>query len=68
MISRLYSASVTGILGYEVQVEVDARPVDDVGRMTIVGLPDAAVRESIQRVTAALTNSKLSAGADACDG
>lgn len=59
MISRLYSASVTGILGYEVQVEVDARSVDDVGRMTIVGLPDAAVRESIQRVTAALTNSNF---------
>ncbi|MBQ3240618.1 MAG: YifB family Mg chelatase-like AAA ATPase [Akkermansia sp.] len=59
MISRLYSASVTGIKGYEVQVEVDARPVDDVGRMTIVGLPDAAVRESIQRVTAALSNSNF---------
>ena len=59
MISRLYSASVTGIHGYEVQVEVDARPVDDVGRMTIVGLPDAAVRESIQRVTSALSNSNF---------
>lgn len=59
MISRLYSASVTGIEGYEVQVEVDARPVDDVGRMSVVGLPDAAVRESIQRVTAALSNSNF---------
>lgn len=59
MISRLFSASVTGIQGYEVQVEVDARPVDDVGRMTIVGLPDAAVRESIQRVTSALSNSNF---------
>ena len=59
MIARLYSASVTGIQGYEVQVEVDARPVDDVGRMTIVGLPDAAVRESIQRVTSALSNSNF---------
>ena len=59
MISRLYSAAVTGILGYEVQVEVDVRPVDDVGRMTVVGLPDAAVRESIQRVTSALTNSNF---------
>lgn len=59
MISRLFSASVTGIQGYEVQVEVDVRPVDDVGRMTIVGLPDAAVRESIQRVTSALSNSNF---------
>ena len=59
MISRLFSASVSGIQGYEVQVEVDARPVDDIGRMTIVGLPDAAVRESIQRVTSALSNSNF---------
>lgn len=40
-------------------MEVDARPVDDMGRMTIVGLPDAAVRESIQRVTSALSNSNF---------
>lgn len=56
MITRLYSAAVQGITGLEVQVEVDVRPVKDVGRISIVGLPDAAVRESIQRVTAALAN------------
>ncbi|MBR6576492.1 MAG: YifB family Mg chelatase-like AAA ATPase [Akkermansia sp.] len=59
MITRLHSAAVEGINGYEVQVEVDARPVEDVGRMTVVGLPDAAVRESVQRVTAALDNSSF---------
>lgn len=59
MIKRLFSAAVEGIRGYEVQVEVDARPVEDTGRMTVVGLPDAAVRESVQRVTSALTNSSF---------
>ena len=59
MIKRLHSAAVEGIKGYEVQVEVDARPVEDTGRITVVGLPDAAVRESVQRVTSALTNSSF---------
>ena len=59
MITRLHSAAVEGIRGYEVQVEVDARPVEDIGRMAVVGLPDAAVRESVQRVTSALTNSSF---------
>ncbi len=57
MITRLHSAAVSGIEGFEVQVEVDLREVDDVGRISIVGLPDTAVRESVQRVTAALANS-----------
>ncbi len=59
MIKRLYSAAVEGIKGYEVQVEVDARPVEDTGRISVVGLPDAAVRESVERVTSALTNSSF---------
>lgn len=57
MIARLHSASVTGIEGYEVQVEVDVQKVEETGRFSVVGLPDAAVRESIQRVTSALQNS-----------
>ena len=59
MIKRLHSAAVDGIKGYEVQVEVDARPVEDLGRIMVVGLPDAAVRESVQRVTSALSNSSF---------
>lgn len=59
MITRLHSAAVEGINGYEVEVEVDVRPVEDTGRISIVGLPDAAVRESVQRVTSALTNSSF---------
>lgn len=57
MIARLHSAAVNGIDGYEVMVEVDMQPVKDVGRILIVGLPDTAVRESVQRVTSALKNS-----------
>ena len=57
MITRLHSAAVNGITGYEVQVEVNVQKVEEVGRFTVVGLPDAAVRESVQRVTAALQNS-----------
>ncbi|MCH5285663.1 MAG: YifB family Mg chelatase-like AAA ATPase [Akkermansiaceae bacterium] len=57
MISRLHSAAVLGIRGYEVQVEVDVQKVEETGRFSVVGLPDTAVRESVQRVTAALQNS-----------
>lgn len=57
MITRLHSAAVAGIDGYEVQVEVDVQPSKDVAHYYIVGLPDAAVRESVQRVTSALKNS-----------
>ncbi len=59
MITRLRSAAVAGIEGVEVQVEVDLQPVEEQGRFTIVGLPDAAVRESVQRVTSALSNSNF---------
>ncbi len=59
MITRLYSAALDGISGYQVQVEVDAFMVDDAGRISIVGLPDTAVKESIQRVSAAIFNSEL---------
>ncbi|MEX1021412.1 MAG: magnesium chelatase domain-containing protein [Litorilinea sp.] len=38
-----------------VQVEVDI--ANGLERVTLVGLPDAAVRESIERVRAAITNS-----------
>ncbi|MGA8943747.1 MAG: YifB family Mg chelatase-like AAA ATPase [Thermoactinomyces sp.] len=58
MYSRLYSASVMGIDGFIVEVEVDISnglPVFD-----IVGLPDSSVREAKDRVRAALRNSGVS--------
>ncbi len=59
MITRLHSSALQGIDGYEVDVEVDAFQVDDNGRISIVGLPDAAIKESVQRVSAAIANSNF---------
>ncbi len=59
MITRLHSAAVSGIEGFEVQVEVDVQPAEEQPRVVVVGLPDAAVRESVQRVTSALSNSSF---------
>lgn len=54
MIAKVQSGAVVGIDGYGVTVEIDlARGLPS---FTIVGLPNAAVRESRERVTAALIN------------
>lgn len=58
MIIKLYSATVRGIDAQEVEVEVNSRGADKPS-VIIVGLPDAAVRESSQRVTSAITASAL---------
>lgn len=55
MYAKLYSASVTGIDGYIVEVEVDIS--NGLPQFDIVGLPDSAVRESRDRVRAAIKNS-----------
>lgn len=55
MLSRVCSAAVNGIEAYPVEVEVNAGWGDTL--IVIVGLPDAAVKESRDRVTTALTNS-----------
>lgn len=55
MLARVHSAAILGVDAYPVQVEVDvsfAKP-----SVTVVGLPDAAVRESVDRVEAAIRNS-----------
>jgi magnesium chelatase family protein len=58
MITRLFSATLRGIDAQEVEVEVNARGADR-PLVIIVGLPDAAVRESSQRVTSAISASAL---------
>ena len=55
MLARVCSAAVNGIEAYPVEVEVNAGFGDSV--IVIVGLPDAAVKESRDRVSTALTNS-----------
>lgn len=54
MLVRILSASLHGIEAYQVEVEVDISP--GLPAFVIVGLPDAAVRESKERVRAALRN------------
>lgn len=58
MITRLYSAALRGVEALEVEVEVNARGADK-PMVIIVGLPDAAVRESSQRVISAIGASAL---------
>jgi len=56
---RTQSAAVYGIDADLVDVEVDLTPVrneESPSTVTIVGLPDAAVRESRERIRAAITN------------
>ncbi len=63
MLFRMQSAAVYGIDADIVDIEVNLQPVkgeaDSVGMITIVGLPDAAVRESRERIRAAITNSSF---------
>lgn len=55
---KLFSASITGILGHLVEVEVDV--VTGMGAFAIVGLGDTAVQESRERVRSALKNAGYS--------
>ena len=55
MLFRVQSAAVFGIKAYPVSVEVDLSAGEKLALMT-VGLPDTAVRESSERVKAALRN------------
>ncbi len=58
MVSLVHSGAVLGIDGYPVEVEVNLS--QGLPGMSIVGLPDAAVKESSDRVTAAIRNIQLS--------
>ena len=55
MLAKVCSAAVQGIEAYPVEVEVNVGWGDT--NVAIVGLPDAAVKESRDRVSTALTNS-----------
>ena len=59
MLAKIGSAAVLGLEALPVQVEVDMRRSGQAGIVTIVGLPNAAVRESSERVRAAIRNSGL---------
>ena len=56
MAVRIYSAAVIGIHAQSVEVEVDVLS-QGLHTFTVVGLPDQAIKESRERVSAALKNS-----------
>ncbi len=55
MLAKIYSAAVYGVDAYEVEIEVNEGRGEP--KIVIVGLPDAAVKESRDRVTTAIANS-----------
>ncbi len=55
MLSKIFGAGFFGIEGYPVTVECNAN--DRLPAFNIVGLPDAAIKESKERIKAAITNS-----------
>jgi len=56
MIARLHSVAFNGIDAVPIEIEVDVARRGFAGA-TVVGLPDAAVKESIERVRSAIQNS-----------
>ncbi len=55
MLARLHSVTLVGIEGIVCEVEVDVAR-GGFEKSIIVGLPDAAVKESVERVKSAITN------------
>ena len=55
MLAKIQSGAVYGVDAYPVEIEVNTGGGET--RVVIVGLPDAAVRESIDRVWTAMSNS-----------
>ncbi len=57
MLSKVKSSAVIGIDGFEITVE--ASSFNRIPRLELVGLPDAAIKESKNRVQSALENSGI---------
>ena len=55
MLATVHSGALVGLDAQPVHVEIDI--ADGLERVTLVGLPDTAVRESSERVRAAIGNS-----------
>ena len=58
MLARVYSCALTGLSGTIIEVEVDSSALAE-PKTIVVGLPDAAVQESKERVRGAIKNSGL---------
>jgi len=55
MVSKVNTVGLWGLDGYNVEVETDARPSQE-SVIEIVGLPDAAIKESRDRIVSAMRN------------
>ncbi|MFR6222294.1 MAG: magnesium chelatase domain-containing protein, partial [Anaerococcus sp.] len=55
MYSRVKTCTLFGLNGYEVDVETDLSR--SLPKVSLVGLPDTAIKESIERVKSAINNS-----------
>lgn len=59
MLSIVRACAIVGLEGELVEVQVDFNPRASIPQFNIVGLPDSAVKESRERVRAAIRNSGL---------
>ncbi len=59
MLAIVHACALVGLDGVLVEVQVDFNPRAVMPNFTIVGLPDSAIRESRERVRAAIKNSGL---------
>jgi magnesium chelatase family protein len=59
MLAKAYSASIVGVDAFTVEIEVNATMGGESPVIAMVGLPDAAVRESRERVKSALSASNF---------
>ncbi|MCU0512413.1 MAG: YifB family Mg chelatase-like AAA ATPase [Anaerolineae bacterium] len=59
MLAMVHACALNGLDGQPVEVQVDFNPRAMIPSFTIVGLPDSAVKESRERVRAAVKNSRL---------
>ena len=59
MLAIAHACAVIGLDGELIEVQVDFNPRGSIPAFTIVGLPDSAVRESRERVRAAIKNTGL---------
>ena len=57
MLAKTFSAALKGVDAFTVEIEVNATFAGEKTQVSIVGLPDTAVRESKERVHSALTSS-----------
>ncbi len=65
-LARIHSAAFLGLDAVLIDIEVDATPAEEKLTIIVVGLPDVAVRESKDRVLAAVRNSGYPTGLIRC--